>query len=107
MKMMCTELSQIDKSCIYVVVFFFLFSFFLRFVCFVLHEVAQNRKIGKPNNLIVLGAQDLWVLMICRSFFTPGRDIGSAIFIVWVLVQSRMLPCDSTVLKKNKNYQIV
>ena len=28
------------------------------------HQVAQYRKIGKPNNLIVLGAQDLWV---CRS----------------------------------------
>jgi hypothetical protein len=23
-----------------------------------LHQVAQNQKIGKPNNLIVLGAQD-------------------------------------------------
>jgi hypothetical protein len=29
-----------------------------------LHQVAQNQKIGKPNNLIVLGAQDLWVLML-------------------------------------------
>jgi hypothetical protein len=38
-----------------------------------LHQVAQNQKIGKPNNLIVLGTQDLWVLMLCRSFFTPGR----------------------------------
>jgi hypothetical protein len=38
-------------------------------------EVGQ--KIGKPNNLIVLGTQYLWVLMLCRSFFTPGRDIGS------------------------------
>ena len=61
------------------------------------HQVVQNRKIGKPNNLIVLGAQDLWVLMLCKSFFTPGRDIGSAVFMVWVLVQSRMLSCDSTV----------
>ena len=34
-----------------------------------LHQVAQNQKIGKTNNLIVLGAQDLWVLMLCRSFF--------------------------------------
>ena len=42
-----------------------------------LHQVAQNQKIGKPNNLIVLGAQDLLVLMLCRRFFTPGRDIGS------------------------------
>jgi hypothetical protein len=25
-----------------------------------IHQVAQNRKIGKPNNLIVLGAQDLF-----------------------------------------------
>ena len=47
-----------------------------------LHQVAQDQKIGKPNNLIVLGAQDLWVLMLCRSFFTPGRDIGSAVFMV-------------------------
>ena len=58
-----------------------------------LHQVAQDQKIGKPNNLIVLGAQYLWVLMLCRSFFTPGRDIGSAVLMVWVLVQS----CDSTV----------
>jgi hypothetical protein len=28
-----------------------------------LHQVAQNKKIGKPNNLIVLGAQALWVLI--------------------------------------------
>jgi hypothetical protein len=34
-----------------------------------LHQVAQDQKIGKPNNLIVLGAQSLWVLMLCRSFF--------------------------------------
>ena len=34
-----------------------------------LHQVAQDQKIGKPNNLIVLGAQNLWVLMLCRSFF--------------------------------------
>ena len=33
-----------------------------------LHQVAQDQKIGKPNNLIVLGAQNLWVLMLCRSF---------------------------------------
>jgi hypothetical protein len=51
MKIMCTELSQIDKR----------------------------------------------VLMLCRSFFTPGGDIGSAVFMVWVLVQSGMLSCDSTV----------
>jgi hypothetical protein len=44
-----------------------------------------------------LGAQDLWVLMLCRSFFTPGRDIGSVVFMMWVLVQSGMLSCDSTV----------
>jgi hypothetical protein len=62
-----------------------------------LHQVAQDQKIGKPNNLIVLGAQNLWVLMLCRSFFTPGRDIGSAVFMVWVLVQSAMFSCDSTV----------
>ena len=62
-----------------------------------LHQVAQNRKIGKPNNLIVLGAQDLWVLMLYRSFVTPGRDIGTAVFMVCVLVQSGMLSCDSTV----------
>jgi hypothetical protein len=31
------------------------------------------QKIGKTNNLIVLGAQDLWVLLLYRSFFTPGR----------------------------------
>ena len=62
-----------------------------------LHQVAQNQKIGKINNLIVLGAQDLWVLMLSRSFFTPGRDIESAVFMVWVLVQSGVLSCDSTV----------
>jgi hypothetical protein len=56
-----------------------------------LHHVAQNQKIGKPNNLIVLGAQDIWVLMLCRSFFTPGRYIGSAVCMVWVFVQSGML----------------
>jgi hypothetical protein len=81
MKIMCTELSQIDKRCIHVG----FFSFFLIF-CYDLFvfdnrliSIAQNRKIGKPNNLIVFGAQDLWVLMLCRSFFTPGRDIGSAV----------------------------
>jgi hypothetical protein len=42
-----------------------------------IHQVAQDQKIGKPNNLIVLGTQYLWVLMLCMSFFTPGRDIGS------------------------------
>jgi hypothetical protein len=42
-----------------------------------IHQVAQDQKIGKPNNLIVLGIQYLWVLMLCRSFFTPGRDTGS------------------------------
>jgi hypothetical protein len=39
-----------------------------------LHQVAQNQKIGKTNNLIVLGAQDLWVLMLCRSFFYTYRS---------------------------------
>jgi hypothetical protein len=34
-----------------------------------LHQVAQDQKIGKPNNLIVLGAQNLWVLMLCKNFF--------------------------------------
>jgi hypothetical protein len=24
-------------------------------------------------------------LMLCRSFFTPGRDIGSAVFMVWYI----------------------
>ena len=62
-----------------------------------IHQVAQDQKNGKPNNLIVLGTQNLWVLMLCRSFFTPGRDIGSAVFMVWVLVQSAMFSCDSTV----------
>jgi hypothetical protein len=32
-----------------------------------------------------------------QEFFTPDRDIGSAIFVVWVLVQSGILSCDSTV----------
>jgi hypothetical protein len=41
-----------------------------------IHQVAQDQKIGKPNNLIVLGTQYIWELMLCRSFFTPGRDIG-------------------------------
>ena len=62
-----------------------------------LHQVAQHQKNGKPNNLIVLGAQNLWVLMLCKSFFTPGRDIGSAVFMMWILVQSGMLSCDYTV----------
>jgi hypothetical protein len=31
------------------------------------------------------------------SFFTPGRYIGSVVFMMWVLVQSGMLSCDSTV----------
>jgi hypothetical protein len=30
-----------------------------------IHQVAQDQKIGKPNNLIVLGTQYLWVLMLC------------------------------------------
>jgi hypothetical protein len=60
-------------------------------------SVISKSKDGKPNNLIVLGAKNLWVLMLCRSFFTPGRDIGSAVFMMWVLVQSRMLSCDYTV----------
>jgi hypothetical protein len=32
-----------------------------------LNQVAQDQKIGKPNYLIVLGAQYLWVLMLCRK----------------------------------------
>jgi hypothetical protein len=36
------------------------------------------------------GPQISCVLILCRSFFTPGRDIGSAVFRVWVLVQSGM-----------------
>jgi hypothetical protein len=39
-----------------------------------LHQVAQNHKIGKPNNLIVVGAQDLWALMLSRSFFSRRRS---------------------------------
>jgi hypothetical protein len=54
-----------------------------------LHQVGQNHKIGKPNNLIVLGAQDLWVLMLSRSFFTPGRDIGSAVFMVQITADTK------------------
>jgi hypothetical protein len=34
-----------------------------------LHEVAQNRKIGKPNNLIVLGAQ--CALNLISTFLLP------------------------------------
>jgi hypothetical protein len=34
-----------------------------------LDQVAQDQTIEKPNNLIVLGAQHLWALMLCRSFF--------------------------------------
>jgi hypothetical protein len=44
-----------------------------------------------------LGTQNLWVLVLCRSFFTPDWDIASAVTMVWVLVQSGMLSCDSTV----------
>ena len=47
--------------------------------------------------LMLSGPQVLCVLVLCRSFFTPGRDIGSAVFMMWVLVQSGMLSCDSTV----------
>jgi hypothetical protein len=32
--------------------------------------------------------------MLSRSFFTPGKDIGSAVFMVWVLVQSGLLSCE-------------
>ena len=35
-----------------------------------LHQVAQNQKNGEPNNLIVLGAQDLWVF---RGGCSGGR----------------------------------
>jgi hypothetical protein len=51
-----------------------------------------------------MGAQNLWVLMVCRSFFTPGRDIGSAVFMMWVLVQSGMLSCDSSFGQYLKQY---
>jgi hypothetical protein len=76
MKIMCTEISQIDKRCIHVG--YIKFSAHERFWNN-LHQVAQNLKIGKPNNLIILGTQDLWVLMLSRSFFTPGIDDGSAV----------------------------
>ena len=46
MKIMCTELSQIDKRCIQVGFFSFILIFFLRFVCFVLYLfVFDNRLI--------------------------------------------------------------
>jgi hypothetical protein len=35
-----------------------------------LHQVAQHQKIEKPNNLIILGAQHLWVPQQCQSVFT-------------------------------------
>ena len=47
--------------------------------------------------LMLSGPQVSCVLILCRSFFTPGRDIGSAVFRVWVLVQSGMLSCGFTV----------
>ena len=39
----------------------------------------------------------LCVLILCRRFCTYCRDIVSAVFRVWVLVQSGMLSCGSTV----------
>jgi len=47
--------------------------------------------------LMLSGPQVLCVLILCRSFFTPGRDIGNAVLRVWVLVQSGILSCGSTV----------
>jgi hypothetical protein len=46
-----------------------------------LHQVAQNRKFGKPNNVIVLGAQYLWVLMphspkLLRTVFIFPDNVG-------------------------------
>ena len=58
-----------------------------------LHQVAQDQKIGKPNNLSFGSTQSMGI----DVSFTPGRDIGSAVFMMWVLVQSGMLSCDSTV----------
>jgi hypothetical protein len=49
MKIMCTELSQIDKRCIHVG-FFFLFDIFFERFWNNIHQVAQDQKIGKPNN---------------------------------------------------------
>jgi hypothetical protein len=37
-----------------------------------LHQVAQDQKIGKPNNLIVLGAQSLWVMYV----YFPGKLVN-------------------------------
>jgi hypothetical protein len=36
--------------------------------------------------LMLSGPQISCVLILCRSFFTPGRDIGSAVFRVWVFI---------------------
>jgi len=48
--------------------------------------------------LMLSGPQVLCVLILCRSFCTPGRDIAwGAVFRVWVLVHSGMLSCGSTV----------
>jgi hypothetical protein len=56
-------------------------------------KVAQNQKIGKPNNLIVLGAQNIWVLMLCRSFFYTGPAGSRATSIQLILLRrSRPIP---------------
>jgi hypothetical protein len=43
--------------------------------------------------LMLFGSLVLCALILCRSFCTPGRYIGSVGFRMWILVQSGMLSC--------------
>ena len=47
--------------------------------------------------LMLSGPHVLCVFILCRSFCTPGRDIGNVVLRVWVLVQSGMLSYGFTV----------
>ena len=47
--------------------------------------------------LVLFGSLVLCALILCRSFCTPGRYIGSVGFRMWILVQSGMLSCGSKV----------
>jgi hypothetical protein len=65
-----------------------------------IHVVYAAKQLrGRHRPYVVIPAM-FWYHKECmgmQEFFTPDRDIGSAIFVVWVLVQSGILSCDSTV----------
>jgi hypothetical protein len=58
-----------------------------------LHQVAQNQKIGKPNNLIVLGAQNLWVLMLRTVFIFPRQCTYIVLILQCLVVKKQLANC--------------